>query len=779
MPTDDRSETYRRGQAEGAGIESEAQFVEFTEQAPFSVQVLATDGRTVRVNRAWEELWGITLEQISDYNILEDLQLEAKGIAPYIRRAFGGEAVEIPAISYDPNETLPNRTRHQDPSRWVSAVAYPLRDPEGRVRGVVLIHRDITDSKRAEEALRESEARFRVTSKVTGMTLFQQDADLRYVWMHNPIAGHSIESVVGRTDEEIEHTIEDLPALVRAKRDVLATGRGRRVEVVNRMPGGGGQYYDVSLEARRDADGRIVGLVGAGIDITARKAQEEALRASEAHFRGLADALPQLVWTARADGTVEYYNSRSREYSGITPNLDSTWDWQPVVHDDDLEMTVEAWRAAVSAGSVYECEHRIRMADGSFRWHLSRAIPLKDEAGQIIKWFGTATDIHDLRESQQVLRETNRRKDEFLAMLAHELRNPLAPIRNAAQVLKLIGPADANQQWAREIIERQTQHLTRLVDDLLDVSRITQGKITLAREPLDLATVVQRAVEISRPLIEARHHQLTVALAPEPLRVEGDSTRLVQVVGNLLNNAAKYTDEGGHIRVEAAREGQEAVIRVRDNGMGLPADLLPHVFDLFTQADRSLDRSQGGLGIGLTLVRQLAELHGGRVEARSDGPAKGSEFILRLPAVATTDAARVAASPAERVRPDGRALKILVVEDNPDSAEMLAFMLTLGGHQVHVAHNGAEALEAAHTFAPQIVLCDIGLPGMNGYELAARLRQQAEFKRTALIALTGYGQDEERRRAREAGFDYHLTKPVGPESLASLLDSLGADGHTS
>jgi PAS domain S-box-containing protein len=372
----------------------------------------------------------------------------------------------------------------------------------------------------------------------------------------------------------------------------------------------------------------------------------------------------------------------------------------------------------------------------------------------------------------QALRAADQRKDEFLAMLAHELRNPLAPIRNAVQVLKLVGPADANQQWAREVIERQVQHLARLVDDLLDVSRFTQGKVKIACEPLDLATIIQRAVEASRPLIDARHHQLSVALPPEPVRLEGDLTRLVQVVGNLLNNAAKYTDEGGSIHLEATREGAEAVIRVRDNGMGLPADLLPHVFDLFTQADRSLDRSQGGLGIGLTLVRQLIRLHGGRVEARSEGPGRGSEFIVRLPAEAEAAAADAQESAGEGDRPAASGLKILLVEDSVDSAEMMAFILQLGGHDVRIAHDGPAALEAARAFQPEVVLCDIGLPGMNGYEVATRLREQPAFQRTPLIALTGYGQDEARSRSREAGFDVHLVKPVEPDALEALLGTL-------
>jgi CheY-like chemotaxis protein len=379
------------------------------------------------------------------------------------------------------------------------------------------------------------------------------------------------------------------------------------------------------------------------------------------------------------------------------------------------------------------------------------------------------------RRAEESLREANRRKDEFLAMLAHELRNPLAPIRNAAQVLKLVGPADANQQWAREVIERQTQHLTRLVDDLLDVSRITRGKVTLQREPLEFSTVINRAVETSRPLIDARHHHLNVTLPVEPVRVEGDLTRLVQVVANLLNNAAKYTDEGGHISLEVIQEDAEAVIRVRDDGMGLPADLLPHVFDLFTQADRSLDRSQGGLGIGLTLVRSLVEMHGGQVEASSAGLGRGSEFIVRLPALAASQAAGRAASDRAQARPASPRLRVLVVEDNQDSAEMMAFVVRYDGHEVRLAHDGPAALEVARVFQPEVILCDIGLPGMNGYEVAQRLRQQPGFKQTPLIALTGYGQEEARQRAREAGFDYHLVKPVEPEALGALLISLGTN----
>jgi PAS domain S-box-containing protein len=406
------------------------------------------------------------------------------------------------------------------------------------------------------------------------------------------------------------------------------------------------------------------------------------------------------------------------------------------------------------------------------------AAPIKDEQGKLIGVVLIFRDITERKRAEESLREADRRKDEFLAMLAHELRNPLASIRNAAQVMKLLGSADANLRRAREVIERQMQHLTRLVDDLLDVSRITQGKVTLQREPLDLSMIIQRAVETSRPLIDARKHQMTLTLPPKLVRVEGDLTRLVQVLSNLLNNAAKFTDEGGHIRLKAAEESGEAVIRIRDNGMGLPADLLPRVFDRFTQAKRSPDRLQGGLGLSLALVRNLVEMHGGKVEARSEGLGQGSEFIVRLPLLALA-APGVEESQDKPKRLASNALRVLLVEDNVDSAEMMAFTLRLGGHEVRTAHDGLSALEVACAFRPQVVLCDIGMPGIDGHEVATRLRAQPEFKQTRIIALSGYGQEEDRRRSKEVGFDYHLTKPVEPEALEALLDSLRSDGRTS
>jgi PAS domain S-box-containing protein len=371
-----------------------------------------------------------------------------------------------------------------------------------------------------------------------------------------------------------------------------------------------------------------------------------------------------------------------------------------------------------------------------------------------------------LRRRDEELLAADRRKDQFLAMLAHELRNPLAPIRNAVELMRQVETLDAAFQPAREMVERQVKHLARLVDDLLDISRIASGSIRLRKEPVDLGAVVQRAVDSVRPLIDSRSHTLSVRLPTEPVRLEADPTRLEQVISNLLNNAAKYTMPGGHLGVTAERVGEEAVVRVCDTGIGVPPDVLDRVFEPFMQSDGSLARTDGGLGIGLTLVRSLVEMHGGKVKAASPGLGQGSEFVIRLPAPAGFTAALpdqpfAAASP--------RSLRVLVVEDNVDAAESLATLLRLWSHDVHVVHDGCKALEAAREQHPEVVLLDIGLPGLDGYQVARCLRDDLHLDHALLVAMTGYGQPEDRRRSREAGIQYHFVKPVEPLVLRNLL----------
>ena len=370
--------------------------------------------------------------------------------------------------------------------------------------------------------------------------------------------------------------------------------------------------------------------------------------------------------------------------------------------------------------------------------------------------------------------ENDRRKNEFLAMLAHELRNPLAPIRSAAELLRMLEIDNENLNWASEVIARQVDHMVRLVDDLLDISRITGGKIQLRVETIDSRSVVDRAVETSRPLLEDRKHTLHLSVPNQPLPIKGDPVRLAQVLANLLNNAAKYTEPGGRIDLELIRSGSEAVFSVRDNGVGISAEKLSAVFDLFTQVDHSLDRAQGGLGIGLTLVRRLVELHGGTVKASSEGANRGSQFVIRLPAL---DQAAALDSKANPRVPDGtpsHARRILIVDDYPRVAESLMKMLALAGHQVRIALDGPSAVEEALSFQPEFVVLDIGLPGMDGYDVARHIRNDPAARQATLIAVTGYGQKEDKLRALQAGFDHHLTKPVDCAVLLQLFAAKAA-----
>lgn len=377
------------------------------------------------------------------------------------------------------------------------------------------------------------------------------------------------------------------------------------------------------------------------------------------------------------------------------------------------------------------------------------------------------------------VQESDRHKNEFLSMLAHELRNPLAPIRNAIQLLRLDRSATVNAQAVHDMIDRQVHQLVRLVDDLLDLSRITRGKIHLKIETVDVAHVIARAVETSRPLLDARKHELTIELPSEPLRLRGDPVRLAQVVSNLLNNSAKYTEEGGRIRLGVERKNETIQVRVRDNGVGIPEDMLSSIFELFVQVDRSLDRSQGGLGIGLTLVHKLVEMHGGRVEAQSGGPNCGSEFIVHLPALpaeandsTNADAPPYSLEEAPSSAGGGSRLRVLIVDDNTDAARSLGMLMEIRGHETRLCFDGYSGLTEAERFLPEVVLLDIGLPGLDGLEVARRLRAMNLSPRPLLIALTGYGQAEDVRRSKEAGFDHHLVKPADPQALTDLLASV-------
>ena len=517
-------------------------------------------------------------------------------------------------------------------------------------------------------------------------------------------------------------------------------------------------------------------------DLIERIRFEEALRQSEAQFRQLADAMPQIVWTARSDGYLDYYNERWYEYTGFPRNVYGQESWQPILHPDDVQQCLDTYFGCIRAGTPYRIEYRFKdRSTGGYRWFLGRAVPVRDEQDRIVRWFGTCTDIDDIKRAEEALKDADQRKDEFLATLAHELRNPLAPLRNALEFLRR---ADARAvpfiEEARSMMERQVEQMVRLVDDLLDISRITRGKLQVRKELIALADVINAVIETARPIIEGSAHELSVTMRPEPIHMQADRVRLAQVFLNLLSNAAKYTEKAGHIWLTVERRGDAAVVSVRDTGIGIDAEHLPHIFGMFSQVASALERSQGGLGIGLALVKGLVELHGGTIDARSPGLGQGSEFTVRLPIadVASAEASRLATpSGTEATRlatpvADASRLakyRILVVDDMHDAADSLAIMLRMMGHDVRTAYDGLEGVQTAAAFNPQVVLLDIGLPTMNGYEAARRIRNEPWGRGVALVALTGWGQDEDRRMSLEAGFDHHLTKPVDPAALDKLL----------
>ena len=502
------------------------------------------------------------------------------------------------------------------------------------------------------------------------------------------------------------------------------------------------------------------------------------LQHGEAEFRRLLETLPAGAYTCDTAGMITYFNSRAADLWGRTPKLNDAEDrycgslrlfdtcGAPISHD-------RCWMAlALQNNQEYNgCEILIERPDGRRVVALAHANPVRDEHGRLCGAVNVLVDISDRKAAEEALRITSRYKDEFLATLAHELRNPLAPLRNAVQILNLRVPRAPETSSALAVIDRQLRQMTRLIDDLLDLSRITRNTLQLQRLEVKLADAVHVALETSQPLIEAGGHRFTLQMPGEPIVLEADAARLAQVISNLLDNAAKFTPRGGHITLRVERAGDEAVLRVRDTGVGIPPETLPLVFEMFAQADRSLERSDGGLGVGLTLVRRLVELHGGTVEARSEGRNLGAEFIVRLPVQRKVAARARSESPDTHSKSATTSLRVLVVDDNVDSATTMAALLSMCGHEVRTAHDGVRALAEVKRFKPDVAILDIGMPRMNGYAVARRIREAFNTAQPLLIAVTGWGQDEDRDRSKAAGFDHHLVKPVDPAALSALVST--------
>ena len=789
--------------AEKALHRSERDLSDFFANASIGLHWVGPDGIILRANQTELDLLGYSREE-------------------YVGRHIAEFHVDLPVIE----EILACLTRGDTLNEYPAR----LRCKNGSIRDVLInsnvyfedgkfIHtrcftRDVTERKRTEEALRRSEARKTAMFETALDCIISIDHEGTIVEF-NPAAeqtfGHRREDVLGR---ELAAVIIPLAYRDRHRKGLaryLATGEGpvlnQRLEL-SALKADGREFPIELTVTRIPVDGPPL-FTAYVRDITLRSQAEEELRERERQFRTLAESIPQLAWMANPDGHIFWFNQRWYDYTGTTLEQMQGWGWQDVHDQRVLPSVLEKWTEAIATGTHFDMVFPLRGADGVFRPFLTRVVPVKDLQDRVIRWFGTNTDISEQLRAEEQLRqlaadlsESDHRKNEFLAMLAHELRNPLAPIRNALQIVRLSKGNEEAVQSASEMMERQIRHMVRLVDDLLDVSRISRGKIDLRRERVDLTSIIHQAVESSRPLIESGNHQLTMTLPPKPVPLNADPVRLAQVFSNLLNNASKYSEPGGRITLTVELEGvrrQEsegsqdgtassltpapcpltpsAIIRVRDTGVGIAADMLPKIFEMFTQVDTSLARSQGGLGIGLTLVQRLVEMHGGSVCARSEGPGRGSEFVVRLPVESdegrgASDGPKDSSSLATRPPTPATKRRILVVDDNRDSATTLAMLLELTGNETHTAYDGLAAVEAAETFRPNVILLDIGLPKLNGYEAARKIREQPWGKSMVLVALTGWGQEDDRRKSREAGFDGHLVKPVDLADLTKLLAEL-------
>jgi PAS domain S-box-containing protein len=553
----------------------------------------------------------------------------------------------------------------------------------------------------------------------------------------------------------------------------IAAGQGRFEEEGWRVRKDGTRFWaDVVITALRSPAGNLTGFLKITRDLTERRRHEETLRESEERFRLLVNSVKEYaIFMLDADGCVASWNLGAERIIGYTA-AEIIGRSVECLYPAEAAQRGEPQRdlaTVIAHGGMEVNGLRVRK-DGTRFWANVVVCSVHDLDGKLR---GFAQVTRDLTERKQfkALEQSHQRTHEFLAMLSHELRNPLAPLKTSVDIMRMREISDPVLVRARDVIGRQVQHLTHIIDELLDISRITSGRIRLTSDALDLESIVQRAVEAARPLLDSKGHSLEIETPGHHVGVRGDLTRLTQVFVNLLNNAAKYTPDRGRIEVAIRATEKSAAVHIRDNGIGIAPQLLPRMFDLFTQGDRPLDRAEGGLGVGLALVHQIVSLHGGVVKAFSEGTGRGSELVVTLPQN-FEEISMPVASDSQPTESQRRRRRLMVIDDNKDAAESMSMLFELWGHEVVCVYDGRAALETAAKYRPDAVFLDIGLPGMDGYEIAERLRELPESQRTVLVAITGYGQEEDRRRSREAGIDHHLVKPVSPETLHKLLDSL-------
>jgi PAS domain S-box-containing protein len=682
-------------------------------------------------------------------------------LAPLVVRAVGGEAF------FMENLPLIMRRHGYDEETWFTFSWSPVCDETGAVAGFFCACTETTGMVLAERHQRAEQERLQsLFSQAPGFVAIMRGPDHVF-----EIANQAYVQLTGFRDVIGKPLALALPEVVeqgfvKLLDQVYSTGEpyvGRSVRLMlnrERDAPPTEAWLDFVYQPLRDATGAVNGVFVQGHEVTELQRTQQALLA-------FSNSIPAIAWVAAADGPLERFNSQWQAYTGQSEQSALGHGWTAALHPDDRVVARDTWEGVRAGNQAWQVEYRLRGADGAYRWFRAHAVPQLDAAGRVLRWFGTTTDIEDSRAAAQVLQHADRQKDEFLATLAHELRNPLAPIRTAVQLLTSPGSTPEVRERATAVIGRQVGHMAHLLDDLIDIARITRGRLVLKKERVSVDELVETALETARPLAHDKKQTLIANIASTGLHLVADPVRAAQILSNLLNNASKYTDVGGRIALEVALEGQNLCFSVTDSGIGMSEAAIGNIFTMFAQEQSALDRSEGGLGIGLALVKGLVELHGGSVSAHSEGANLGSRFVVTLPGAAPAPATGPQ-SDAPAAQP-GSARTVLLADDNRDAVDVLAELLRLDGHLVHTANDGLQAVELAAQLRPDVLVLDIGMPGMNGYEVARHVRAQPWGSRLLLIAATGWGQEDDRQKALAAGFDLHLTKPFDPLQLSALI----------
>ncbi len=758
-------------QAAQALCDRHAQLQQILDHAPVYVARCDTQRRYLFVNRAYAERFGMSPADIVGRTIPEVVGQRAyESFLKYADEVLSGKRVEFELeIPYD-----------RIGMRYMHCSYQPEFDSAGQVTGWVSVITDVTERRQAEDALRASKQRFvRFAECLPGLAWIK-DLEGRYVYANEATAkafGCLSHELCGKTDAELFPPAIAAQLVANDRRAVLSSSG---IQIIETLQHRDGSFHHslVSKFSIPDGDGKPALVGGMAIDVTDRMQAEQALCQALSRLK-LAFAAAKLgdwSWDAATDAMT--LSPRAAEIVGIPPGRPlSSLQMLELLHPEDRDRVRDEAAQAMAQNTQLDLVYRLIQPNGACVWVSILGHALLSPEGNLAGLIGVVQDVTERKGLEQELRmrveelaALDRRKDEFLATLSHELRNPLSPIRNCVTILRSKRSLDTDLMWVRDVIERQVGQLARLLDDLLDVSRITAGKLELRTEAIDLATVVHNSVDAIGPLIEAAGQRLTVSLPYRPIRLQADSLRLGQVISNLLHNAMKFSEPGGRISLSAEGDGQTVTICVQDTGIGIPSERLSDIFEMFVQVDHSLQRSRGGLGIGLTLVKRLVEMHAGTVEARSSGTGQGTQFIVRLPMIPPqAGGGEQADAPREADSAEAVPLGVLIVDDNRDSADSLSRLLACYECQVATAYDGQMAIEMADQHRPDVVLLDIGLPKLSGYEVAQFIRRQAWGRDMTLIALTGWGQEEDKQRAKVAGFDHHLVKPVHPDKLLALL----------